>query len=254
MNEQGTPATAGQNETPTGATNGAAPAEQGGTPALDWRTVLEQVDPKELHAIPKIRDYIEGVAGEKAHRKVLLAQEEWKREQEEAKVQQEREKRKRLAREAPLEFAEQFLAEEEKAEAQAELDNLKGTLRKEFGKVIGQSFQDVPEWANFTAEDYAQLVKAVEGKDDYEAIAAYNKTMVNIIATKRAEAIHHDRWEKELAKEREAIRQEEAAKLLKQAPQPDLTKPKGTPAAVNLDAMSPKEFDAWYQRTFLDRL
>lgn len=204
----------------------------------DWQEVLEKLDAKELRKHPKIAGII-GAAQQQAIQaeKQRIAAEEGTRAAKEAEANL-----RRLAQEDPVTFAEEWLTETQKRDLQDQLDGLRGNTRHEFAEAIGRAYRDVPEWSELTEDDHAELAKALIGKSDDEVIPVFHQKALGLIAEHRARRLHAQWKEKELPKERETIRQEEAAKLLKTSEAPDTAPSKNAPARVNIDAMSDAEF------------
>ncbi len=117
-------------------------------------------------------------------------------------------------------------------------------------EAIGRGYQAVPEWKELTPEDHETLAKSVANLPDDDVLPTYNARALDIIAERRATARLAERMAKELTREREAIRKEEAAKLLQQQSAPDMVKPRATPSTVNVNSMSDKEFDEYWEKRF----
>ncbi len=115
---------------------------------------------------------------------------------------------------------------------------------------IGKGFQSLPEWPGLTAQDHETLAKSVAGLADDDVLPAYNARALDLIAERRAEKKAQDRMSKELATERDAIRKEESAKLLQRQNAPSTARPSALPTQADINAMSDKEFDTYWNRRF----
>lgn len=258
MSEETTATTAAPAEAPAADQPAPAATEQGGggspqatpeaqaAPAADWRTIIDTVDPSELRSHPRFQGVV-GDAVDKAMRR-------WRADQE-AEVSQRSAERARtemldLARKDPEAFAERYLSDVQREDTMQRLAGLRADTRAEFARMVGAAFRDVPEFAEFTADHHERLAKAVAGKPDDEVVAAYNRAAVDLIAEIRADKRATERVETfkkaELVKEREAIRKEVAAELLKESPKPDMSRG-GRPAAFDPTTLSDREFDKWYE-------
>jgi membrane-associated HD superfamily phosphohydrolase len=114
---------------------------------------------------------------------------------------------------------------------------------------LGRSLNDLPEWAERTDEDVQKLAAALANKPPEEVIPAFNRFVVDFLADKR-EGKRRQKWQEgQLSKEREAIRQEEAARLLKGSTAPDTTKPKGE-ATFSPTTMSDAEFNDYWKKKY----
>lgn len=215
-------------------------------PAADWRTVIDTVDVSELRSHPRFQGVV-GDAVDKAMRR-------WRADQE-AEVSTRAAERARtemldLARKDPEAFAERYLSDVQREDTMRRLEGLRADTRAEFARMVGAAYREIPEWAEFTPEHHERLAKAVAGKPDDEVVAAFNRAALEVVAEIRAEKRASERVEKfkasELAKEREAIRKEVAAELLKAEQKPDMSRG-GRPAAFDPTTLSDAEFDRWYE-------
>jgi hypothetical protein len=91
----------------------------------------------------------------------------------------------------------------------------------------------------------------LRGKSEDEVIPLFQRLVTDMVADRRARRFHEEWKEKELAKAREAIRQEEAAKLMQNSTAPDTVKPKGRPSGVDIRGMSDEEFDEYFKKHVL---
>lgn len=209
----------------------AEPQPEADVPA--WIKALDEADAKELRKHPKFA----GILGSELERerrtwgeRQALATAEQARKDAEAELE-------RLAEDDPVAFAERFKVDRQQAKLKEELAGLKASARDELARNLGRAYQGVPEWVEFTEREFEELAKAVAGKSDDEVIGAWNAKALELVADKRAGKKFESRFQewkdKELAKEREAIRQEEAAKLLANAPKPDVSRPTRTGPAVH---------------------
>lgn len=158
----------------------------------------------------------------------------------------------KLAREDPAEFASRYLSNKEQQRIREEQRTVRDGVRKEFAEQIGKTFQNLTEFQQITPEEFGKLQEAVAGKTDEEALVAFNLAATDIVAERRASNRLKEWKEKELAKEREAVRTEEAAKLLKNGDRPDLRRG-SQPAPFDPSKLSDAEFKKWYEANQLSR-
>lgn len=229
-------------------TNGTEPPEttpvQPETPS--WDKILEQIDSKDLRSHPRIA----GIVGDELD-KAIKRERQRILEEEGSKAAREAEERlRKLAESDPATFAEHWLSESQKRDIERQLSEVKTKAKNDIATTIGKAYQDLPEWKDLTQEDHEKLARSVIGKADDEVIPTFNQTALSIIAERRAQRLFTEWKDKELPNLKEAIRQEEAAKLLTKTEAPDGAAPKGPPAKVNLQQLVKEggwaAFDKWY--------
>jgi hypothetical protein len=220
------------------------PAPQATTP--NWLEELDKVDAKELRKNPKIA----GIVGGEVQRAIQAERQRIQQEEGEKAARAAEQKLRDLAQSDPVQFAEQWLTEAQKTDVQRQLDNLHKTTRSDLAQKIGAAYRDIPEWKELTPDDFDKLARAVMGRPDDEALSIFSREATDLVAERRAERKVKERWEKEIAKEREAIRQEEAAKLLKNSEAPDGKPPKGAPANTNIRGMTDEQFTKWWNERY----
>ncbi len=227
-------------EQPPEQTTQPAPAQTlpaGSTPT--WLTELDTVDREVLRRHPVIA----GIAGQMFanYRREWEAGERAKAEAEAAEGER---KRLRELRKTNWSAYDAEMDEREAKEAhESELQRHVGETRQQFAERIGRAYRNLPEWSEFSQEDREALAAAVANKSDDEAIEAFAVTAAALVADKRATKRLGEWTAKELAKERAAIRTEEAAKYLQGTDRPDMARPRGLPAKFNPAALSDEEFD-----------
>lgn len=224
----------------------AKPGKQAAAPPAEPPTLeqlLESADPEFLRKHPKVAGIVGGML--RSEREV------WDRQQKADTDRQAREAADRdletMAKDRPLEFADKYLSDKEQARLRAQLDGIKSTTAQEYMQQIGRSFG---EQFQLTADDVTEISKALSGKTDAEVLPAFNVAAADIIAKRKADALFAEWRAKELPKEREALRQEEAARLLKKSQRPSLQSSR--PASTLKPHQLPeKEFNEWYEKEVL---
>lgn len=156
-----------------------------------------------------------------------------------------------LAQTDQYEFARKYLTDKEQERIRRELDQVKSSTRSEFAANLGRGYKALPEWGNLTPEEETRLRNAVAGKADDEFVVAFNAATLDIVAERRAQAKMSQWTEKELAKEREAIRQEESSKRLKNGTRPTLARAGGDVRPQDPSTLPDKEFREYYEKTIL---
>ena len=226
-----------------GAQNGHAPAVD----SPDWRSVIDGVDPEELRRHPKFA----GVLGQM----VDGAMRRWQADQEGHVSRQAAENAERelteLAQSDPDAFAARFLTDKQREKALGQIETIRREEAKAMARRVGQAYAAIPGWDRLTAADHEVLARAIMGKPDDEVVAAYNATALALLTKYRVEdeaSNRMDTWTKtKLEHERKAIREEEAAKLLKAEPRPDIRGAMRGPAVVDFNRMSDADYDKWYE-------
>mgnify|MGYP001567458051 CR=1 FL=1 len=209
------------------------------TPA--WVKTIDETDAAELRRHPKLA----GIIGSEAQRISQLR----------SKHDQETESRRiHDATEAELlkftddntDYLKQYYPKAydhimsiQASRARRDIDGVKVKALDEVAQRVGASIRQLPEFAEFTQQDHERLVKAAEGKTDDDALATIYQTVLDISANKRLAKL----LAKETDRIREAVRQEEAAKLMRDSDAPDLAKPKSIPTKINILGMSAEEYD-----------
>jgi len=101
-----------------------------------------------------------------------------------------------------------------------------------------------------TQDEHAKLMEAVQGKADDEVLTAFAAAATNLVAERRSIQRFEEWKKKELDREREAVRKEEAAKLLAKTPGADISRGKTRPDTVDVDSMTPRQFEEHWKKHF----
>ncbi len=231
-------------------------------------TVAEQSAPAEAAPVDPIQEWlakaspdeimkhsrIQGIFGSRLQQEREKIQRDLSSEADQKARRDEHEAMLRLAREDPLTFSERFLSKDEQDKVAENLANLKRGAREDMAKTLGNAYKAIPEFSNLSSSDLERLTLAVQGKSDEEQIAAFNATALDIIAEKRATDRQAKFRETDLAKEREAIRQEEAAKRLRNGARPSLSRAGAPPTGNGWQDLPPgPEFDKQYEINVLGK-
>ncbi len=118
---------------------------------------------------------------------------------------------------------------------------------QEMATNIGFALHEVPEWKDLTDTDHQALAERLVGKPDEEVLGIFNRYAIDTIAEKRANKKLAEWREKELAKEREALKQQLAAEMLRDSEAPDTARHKGTPERMNINGLPDDKFDDWWK-------
>lgn len=231
-------------------TSGSAQAAEGaGTAAAagaDWSSMIDSADPEQLRRHPRIA----GIVGDLLSKQKEADRKRWEDEAAEKARGEERSRLKQLRQSDPVGYAELMEAREAEQESREAMAKLHRETESQLGKLLGESFRELPEWAELTPEEFDSLARAVAEKPE-RGVGAFAQAATRTVAGKIAAKMLADWKAKELGKEREAIRQEEAAKLLKREKSPDMTKPAGAPAKPSLAAIPD---DAEFNRRYEEEL
>ena len=131
-----------------------------------------------------------------------------------------------LARQYPVAFADKWLGSEEARAQQARLDGLETTAQRKIAADLGAALHAIDEWRALSQEPAtaAGLVQATQGTQGSATLQAFVHTAANLIAERRALS-RFEKWKTdELSKERQALREEITADLLRQGDGPDLVR------------------------------
>lgn len=240
---------------PETATDGAV-SEAGGAGAVseapDWRALVDQLDHKDLRSHPKVA----GIVGAMVNQ----AMRNWERERGENESRQATERARtelrQMAKDDPVAFAERYLNDDQRDIALGQIEQLRRTEIGRMSQRIGQALHTIPGWAELTVDDHTELAKAIQGLSDDETFGPYAAKALELLAKRQIGAAASERFEQwkksELAKEREAIRAEVAADLLKKEPKPDMTKGGKGPSQVEMiSKMSDEDFDKFWNTQVL---
>lgn len=205
-------------------------------------SLLDQIDAEVLRKHPRVA----GILGD-MHQKARTRWETEQREQTETAAQKKaQEELERLAKEDPYAFSQKYLSEQEQARIKSQLDGVKGSARQELVQRIGRH---AAEKYAFGQDETQRIAAALVGVPDEDVVAVFNATVTDIEADRRAERLYQDRWDKDIAKEREAIRKEVAEELRRGDPVADMRR--GTPVPpANLAGLSGVEFDRAFEATY----
>lgn len=233
------PATSTPVELPT---TDAAPSQPAVTPT--WRDELDKADPKEIVQHSRVA----GIIGSHVQKAIEVERQRIAHDEGQRAARKAEEELQELAQNDPVTFAEKWLTDAQRRQMQDQLSNLRSSTRSEFATAVGRAFTDVPEWRELNEADHEALARAIIGKSEDEVIPLFNRHALDLVATKRAQRLLADWKAKDLEKERAAIHQEEAAKLLGGSEAPDMARPKGMPSGVNIKAMTDPEFNDYWDK------
>jgi hypothetical protein len=227
---------------PAATVTNAPPTANGATEAAtpSWITELDKLDPKELRRHPRIA----GIIGSEIQTAIERANQ--KRDEDDAQKNAElaHAQARELAQTDVVTFAEKWLSEDEQKEVRKRLDSVESTTREKFAKNIGRGYNSLPEWAELTPDEIGQITSKVQGLPEDDVLPTFNATALDVVARKRAAKMLSEWQQKELPKEREAIRKEEAARLLQGQSAPDLGRGSSGPGGVQrIVQMSDAEFE-----------
>lgn len=213
---------------------------------MDWSTALDTLPVEEIR---KHRRF-SGILGSE----MATQRQAWERTQaaEQRRLAAEENERQMLAQAQsdPVGFAEKWLQGKQGELTARELEGMRGSLRQDFARRLGESYRGLPEWADMTQDEHAKLMEAVQGKADDEVLTAFAAAATNLVAERRSIQRFEEWKKKELDREREAVRKEEAAKLLAKTPGADISRGKTRPDTVDVDSMTPRQFEEHWKKHF----
>lgn len=247
-NEQAQESAVTPEATPQPTTPPAAAETPPSAATVDWSAALNGVDPKALRSHPRVA----GIIGSEIQTAIARAKAEVLDEQGRQAATAAEQRLRELARTDPIAFAEQYLTTAQQTDLQRQMQTLHAQTREEFAKNIGRGYQALPEMAELSPDELGQLKTALEGVPEDDVIVRFNASLMDLLANRRAQKLHEEWKKKDLSKESEALRKEEAAKLLQAQATPDMASPKGLPV-VDVRSMSDKEFNDYWEKKIRNR-
>jgi hypothetical protein len=224
-------------------------AEQGEQPAeqeIEWSVIEKALDKVPADQLRKHKRFA-GILGGTLQQ----AQATWEQTRKTEEVRVAREKAEQelveLAQNDPIAFAERFQTQREADLARRQLENMQMDTAKKYMHQIGMS---VGNTFNLSAEDVAKIGEELAGKPDDEVLPTFNLAAIKLVTAREAVRMFEEWREKELPKERDALKQELAAERLKGQPAPSIRR-SVPPGNVKPHQLPEKEFDAWYERNVL---
>jgi hypothetical protein len=208
------------------ATQSVAPIVPPATSSL--QQLLDQADAKELRSHPRIA----GIIGSENQRAIQAEKQRIKVEEGVAAAKAAEAELLQLAQDDPVAFSEKWLTDKQREKIQGEISDLRDSTRRDFATAIGRAFRAIPEWGDLTPDEHTTIAKAILNQPDDEVLPLFNRTALELVAVKQ----------------REAIRQEEAAKLMQNGAAPDLARPKSAPGRLNFSKMSDREFAEYWDK------
>jgi hypothetical protein len=146
----------------------------------------------------------------------------------------------------PLVFQRYTSLQQERAGR--DIDEIRGKTVHQLAQSIGRALNDVPEWSELSTDDHETIAKELIGKPDDDILPIFNRMAITLVADRRAAKLLEKWKSSELPKEREAIKKELAAQMLKTDEAPDLARSKGQPKpTTNINDMTPAERDKWWE-------
>ena len=215
-------------------------------PVEEW---LKTASPDDIMKHDRIRGIFGSrIQQEREATEKRIAEQAQRKAREEAEAEMDR-----LAQEDQFAFAEKYLSKRQQDKIAADLANLKSSTRTEFAEALGRGFKSMPETSDLTPAEQETIARAMVGVSDDDAIVKFNAAMIDVIADRRASAKVATWTASELAKEREAIRQEERAARLKTSSRPTLIRNGAEPTRQDPAQLPDKEFKDWYESNVLNR-
>lgn len=211
-------------------------------PTPSWSDLTNTIDPKDIRRQPRVA----GIIGSELQRARMTWKQESDDESARAAAHAHEQSMIEMAKSDPDAFAEKYLSDFSQTYAQRQTDGIRGQTRKELASSIGKAYNDLPEWQELTDADHQALAQALMGITDDEVLPTFARHAIDLLAEHRAKKKLESWKQKELPKERDALRKEEAAKLLKSSEGPDLTPPKSQPGKIDVQAMTDEEFDKYW--------
>mgnify|MGYP001578122677 CR=1 FL=1 len=222
--------------------------------APDWRAVLNTADPEELLQELDRHPRIHGMVGSRIDQALRKRENELTEKAQNDAVAKQRAELIRLLEEnddtlsTNYPEAREFIKTLKAQTDESAFERRVGESKAAFARRIGQVFTSAPEW---DADILARIQQVMAGKSEDDGVEAFTSTALDLVAEKRAEKRYAERFEREMAKTREAIKNEILAEQLASGSAPDLRRPAGgVSKAARIQSMSDDEFDKEYDRMF----
>lgn len=232
-------------------TNGAesntqeAAAQEG---EINWESIESAIDKATPEQLKKFRRF-QGILGSELHR----SRQVWEQDQKAQTERQAREQAEReledMARMRPVEFAEKYLDDKAAGRIQKQLETVKASTAQEYMHQIGTAFG---QEFNLTQEEIEEISKALAGKQNEEVLPAFNVAAAKVVTQREAKRLFEEWRTKELPKERDALKQEVAADMLKKDTAPGVAKSR-PPSTLKPHQLPDDKFDEWYDKNVLRR-
>ncbi len=246
-NHDGQPTQTPTAETPVTKTDDSVSENQEPKPAPSWQELLDQTDAKELRRHPKVAGII-GSERQDAERKFQLhhsqkSESERLERQEKAFLDLVEGNTDYIKEHHPLVHDRYIALQQERASR--EVASIRGNTVHEIAAAIGRAMHDVPEWQQLAEQDHQAIAKELANKSDDEVLPIFNRMAIQLVSKKML-----DKWKaEELAKEREAIRKEVNAQIMREGDAPDMTRSKSASkqGIVDVNSMSQEEFNKYWE-------
>ena len=220
-------------------------------PAPDWRTLINDVDPTELRKHPRFA----GIVGSEIDRALKKREAEMSAETRRKLEAEQDDEIARLLEENDETLTTRYPKARERlqslreARSQSQIQQQLNEARNEVARLVGQGYTSLPEWAEVAnSDDYASMIASLQTLPPEQQVLTFTQKATQLLAA-RMTAKQFAKWQKdELAKVREVIRQEEAAKLLSNTPSPDTKRASGLPPKLDISRMSDKEFEDYWNK------
>ncbi len=252
MEEQQTSAPTEEVSTPADAQPAVVSQAPEAPPAPDWRTLINDVDAAELRKHPRFA----GIVGSEIDRALKRKEADLAAEARRKAEAEQDDEVARLLDENDETLSSRYPKARERLQAlrearsQSNLQQQIDEARNALARQLGQGYTSLPEWAEMTADEFATIQQALQNLPPEQQVVTFAQKATELVADKRSKKAIA-KWQKdELAKVREAIRQEEAAKLLAQTPSPDTKRASGLPSELDISKMSDSEFQTYWNRRF----
>lgn len=217
-------------------------------PELDWEVVSQYLDQVPADQIRKHKRFA-GIVGSATQQAKETWERERKQEEQRQAAQRAEEELLNMARETPIEFAEKFLSDKEADRIRQQIANVRADTAKTYMNQIGLTFG---QQFKLTQDEIEEISTALQGKNDDEVLPAFNVAATKVITEREAKKLFDEWRTKELPKERDALKQEVAAEMLKGDPSPSIRRG-NPPVPVKPHLLPDADFDKWYERNVLRR-
>lgn len=215
---------------------------------IDWELVQKAIDKASPEQIRQMRRF-QGIVGSA----IQQSRQAWEREQKDLTERQAKERAEQelleMAQTRPVDFAEKFISDKEAERVRGQLESLKADTAKQYMRQIGQAFG---QEFQLTGEEIEQISAALAGKSDEEVLPSFNVAAAKVVTQREAKKMFEEWRQKELPKERDALKQEIAAEMLQGDSAPKVTRSRA-PSVLKPQQLPDDKFDEWYEKNVLRR-
>lgn len=231
----------------------AAPTEEAGgqaeevaEPEVGWDVIERALDKVPAEQLRKHKRFAGILGGSLQQAQVAWERERFQQAQREAAAKAEQELIE-LAQNDPIAFAERFQSQYEADKARASIENMRQDTARQYMHEIGKTFSST---FSLTEEEIGRIGEALAGKKDDEILATFNVAVAKLVTEREAQKMFAEWRDKELPKEREAIKKELSGERIRGEVSPSIRR-SVLPSTLKPHQLPDDKFDEWYEDNVL---